>query len=213
MNGLSDEESWNSVPARLAFYDYIGNNPAKGGLFRNGPMVGGDGLALGWFGHATFYTAANEPLYIRRMPTFFETFPVLLLDANGIVKGDLPFRRSESKYSIEQTGIYTIIGGGEFSGLRFTNPPTVNQFARRAQCGEIIDFDRTAHNSDGVFRSSTRGWFTFGHLCFGLIFLFGHWWHGARTLFRDVFSGIDENCSEQVEFGAFRKVGDTTTAI
>ena len=45
MNGLSDEESWNSVPARLAFYDYIGNNPAKGGLFRNGPMVGGDGPA------------------------------------------------------------------------------------------------------------------------------------------------------------------------
>ena len=76
-------------------------------------------------GHATFRPLMNHY-------TFAVCFPVLLLDANGIVKGDLPFRRSESKYSIEQTGIYTIIGGGEFSGLRFTNPPTVNPFARRA---------------------------------------------------------------------------------
>jgi photosystem II CP47 chlorophyll apoprotein len=33
-------------------YDYIGNNPAKGGLFR-------------------------AELFVRRMPTFFETFPVI----------------------------------------------------------------------------------------------------------------------------------------
>jgi photosystem II CP47 chlorophyll apoprotein len=27
------------IPDKLAFYDYIGNNPAKGGLFRAGPMI------------------------------------------------------------------------------------------------------------------------------------------------------------------------------
>ena len=29
------------VPDRLAFYDYLGHNPAKGGLFRTGPTVFG----------------------------------------------------------------------------------------------------------------------------------------------------------------------------
>jgi hypothetical protein len=29
--------AWESVPYRLAFFDYLGNNPSKGGLFRNGP--------------------------------------------------------------------------------------------------------------------------------------------------------------------------------
>jgi photosystem II CP47 chlorophyll apoprotein len=33
---------------KLAFYDYIGNNPAKGGLFRTGAMNSGDGIAVGW---------------------------------------------------------------------------------------------------------------------------------------------------------------------
>jgi photosystem II CP47 chlorophyll apoprotein len=40
-----------SIPDKLAFYDYIGNNPAKGGLFRSGPMNKGDGIAEAWLGH------------------------------------------------------------------------------------------------------------------------------------------------------------------
>ena len=36
---------------------------------------------------------------------------------------------------------------------------------------------------------------TFGHLSFALLFFFGHIWHGARTIFRDVFAGIDEGIS------------------
>jgi hypothetical protein len=32
----------------------------------------------------------------------------------------------------------------------------------------------------------------------------------VRTIFRDVFAGIDEGIDEQVEFGAF-KTGDTST--
>jgi photosystem II CP47 chlorophyll apoprotein len=35
--GLSGQ-AWSRIPDKLAFYDYIGNNPAKGGLFRAGAM-------------------------------------------------------------------------------------------------------------------------------------------------------------------------------
>jgi len=43
---------------------------------------------------------------------------------------------------------------------------------------------------------------------FALLFFFGHLWHGGRTLFRDVFTGIGAEVTEQVEFGAFQKLGD-----
>ena len=59
--------------------------------------------------------------------------------------------------------------------------------------------------------SSPRGWFTFGHATFALLFFFGHIWHGARTLYRDVFAGIDPGLGDQVEFGLFAKPGDKTT--
>lgn len=49
-NGLSQKltlsQAWFSVSEKLAFYDYIGNNPAKGGLFRSGPMNNGDGIGV-----------------------------------------------------------------------------------------------------------------------------------------------------------------------
>lgn len=88
------------------------------------------------------------------------------------------------------------------------DPVTVKKYARRAQLGEIFELDRATLKSDGVFRSSPRGWFTFGHASFALLFFFGHIWHGARTLFRDVFAGIDPDLDAQVEFGAFQKLGD-----
>ena len=65
--------------------------------------------------------------------------------------------------------------------------------------------------SDGVFRSSPRGWFTFGHLSFALLFFFGHIWHGARSLFRDSFSGVELGFEEDLEFGALQKLGDLST--
>ncbi|KAL6973465.1 hypothetical protein U1Q18_027650 [Sarracenia purpurea var. burkii] len=77
--------------------------------------------------------------------------------------------------------------------------------------GTASSTDRATLKSDGVFRSSPRGWFTFGHTSFALLFFFGHIWHGARTLFRDVFAGIDPDLDAQVEFGAFQKLGDPTT--
>jgi len=56
---------------KLAFYDYIGNNPAKGGFFRAGSLDHGDGLAVGWLGHPVCRDKEGRVLVVRRMPTFF----------------------------------------------------------------------------------------------------------------------------------------------
>jgi len=210
--GDSPSDAWSKIPEKLAFYDYVGNSPAKGGLFRTGPMVKGDGIAQNWLGHPEFKDAEGRVLSVRRMPNFFENFPVVLTDADGIVRADIPFRRSESKYSIEQTGVTVSIYGGLLDGQTFNDPADVKQFARKAQLGEPFEFDRATLNSDGVFRTSPRGWFTFGHAVFALLFFFGHIWHGSRTIYRDVFAGVDPDLSEeQVEWGFFQKVGDKTT--
>jgi photosystem II CP47 chlorophyll apoprotein len=211
-DGATPEEAWSTVPDKLAFYDYIGNNPAKGGLFRTGPMVKGDGIAQEWLGHAVFKDAEGRELTVRRMPNFFETFPVVLTDQDGIVRADIPFRRAESRYSFEQVGVTASFYGGALNGQTFTDPAVVKRYARKAQLGEAFEFDTETLNSDGVFRTSPRGWFTFGHACFALLFFFGHIWHGSRTLFRDVFAGIDPDLSEeQVEWGFYQKVGDKST--
>ncbi|KAG6540386.1 hypothetical protein Mapa_018290 [Marchantia paleacea] len=171
--------------------------PSKGGLFRAGAMDNGDGIAVGWLGHAVFKDKEGNELFVRH--------------EQGIVRADVPFRRAESKYSVEQVGVTVEFYGGELDGVSFSDPATVKKYARRAQLGEIFEFDRATLKSDGVFRSSPRGWFTFGHATFALLFFFGHIWHGARTLFRDVFAGIDPDLDAQVEFGAFQKLGDPTT--
>lgn len=101
-----------------------------------------------------------------------------------------------------------VVLGGALGGVKLTAPSTVAAIARTAQFGELLDFDRTSVGADGVLRSSVRGWFTFA-----LLFLFGHWWHASRTLYRDLLSGLEGDASTLVEFGAFRKVGDTTTLV
>jgi len=210
-NGSSKEEAYASIPEKLAFYDYVGNSPAKGGLFRVGAMVNGDGLPTGWQGHITFTDNQGNDLEVRRIPNFFENFPVILEDKDGNVRADIPFRRAESKYSFEQTGVTATVYGGELSGTTFTDPLVVKRLARKAQLGEAFKFDRDRYKSDGVFRSSPRSWFTFAHASFGLLYLFGHWWHASRTLYRDVFAGIDPDMGDQVEFGLFKKLGDEST--
>ena len=64
-------------PDKLVLYDYIGCNPSKGGLFRSGPILKGDGVVQNWLGHPSFEIGTLS-LTIRRMPAFFETFPVIL---------------------------------------------------------------------------------------------------------------------------------------
>ncbi|KAJ0580388.1 Photosystem II CP47 reaction center protein [Helianthus annuus] len=160
-------------------------------------MDNGDGIAIGWLGHPIFRDKEGRELFVRHMPTFFETFPVVLVDGDGIVRADVPFRRAESKYSVEQVGVTVEFYGGELNGTR--------------SIGGKFELDRATLKSDSVFRSSPRGWFTFGHASFALLFFFGHIWHGSRTLFRDVFAGIDPDLDAQVESGAFQKLGDPTT--
>uniref|UniRef100_R7W5A2 Photosystem II CP47 chlorophyll apoprotein n=1 Tax=Aegilops tauschii TaxID=37682 RepID=R7W5A2_AEGTA len=97
---LSLSEAWSKIPEKLAFYDYIGNNPAKEGLFRAGSMDNGDGIVVGWLGH----------------PVFRDKEGLVLLDEEGIARADIPFRRAESKYSVEQVGIMEEFYGGELNG-------------------------------------------------------------------------------------------------
>ncbi len=210
-NGQTEAEAWKAVPDRLAFYDYVGNSPAKGGLFRTGAMNKGDGIVQGWQGHPVFKDAEGRVLSVRRLPNFFESFPVILTDSEGIVRADVPFRRAESRYSFEQAGITASFYGGALNGQVFTDANQVKQFARKAQGGEIFEFDREKLGSDGVFRTSPRGWFTFGHAVFALFFFFGHLWHGSRTIYRDVFAGVEADLEEQVEWGLFQKLGDPST--
>jgi photosystem II CP47 chlorophyll apoprotein len=101
--------------------------------------------------------------------------------------------------------------GGKLNGVSYSDPAIVKKYARHAQLGEIFELDRATLKSNGIFRSSPRGWFTFGHASFALLFFFGHIWHGSRTLFKDVFAGIDPDLDAQVEFRAFQKLGDPTT--
>jgi photosystem II CP47 chlorophyll apoprotein len=211
-NGATPSEAWAAIPGKLAFYDYVGNSPAKGGLFRTGAMDKGDGIAQGWLGHPEFKDKEGRVLNLRRLPNFFETFPIVLTDADGVVRADIPFRRAESALSVEQTGVTVSFLGGDLDGKTFSDPLDVKRYARKAQLGEPFAFDTETLNSDGVFRTSTRGWFAFGHACFALLFFFGHIWHGARTLFRDVFAGVDPDLDpDQVEWGLFQKVGDKST--
>lgn len=211
-DGLTRSEAWSTIPEKLAFYDYVGNSPAKGGLFRTGSMDSGDGIAQEWLGHAVFTDAEGRELSVRRMPNFFETFPVILTDADGVVRADIPFRRAESKLSVEQGGVNVAFYGGALDGQTFDDPATVKKYARKSQLGEAFDFDTETLGSDGVFRTSPRGWFTFGHAVFALFFFFGHIWHGSRTLYRDVFAGVDPDLEEeQVEWGFYQKVGDKST--
>lgn len=211
-DGSSLAEAYSAIPEKLAFYDYVGNSPAKGGLFRTGPMNKGDGLAQAWLGHPVFRDSAGRELNVRRLPNFFENFPVILTDNDGVIRADIPFRKAESKYSFEQTGVAVSFYGGALNGQTFKEPAVVKRYARAAQLGEPFEFDRETLKSDGVFRTSPRGWFTFGHACFALLFFFGHIWHGTRTIFRDVFAGIDPDLSEeQVEWGFYQKVGDKST--
>jgi photosystem II CP47 chlorophyll apoprotein len=211
-DGASLATAWSEIPEKLAFYDYVGNSPAKGGLFRTGAMDKGDGIAQSWLGHPVFTDSEGRELSVRRLPNFFENFPVILTDKDGIVRADIPFRKAESRYSFEQAGVTATIYGGALAGQQVTDPATVKKYARAAQLGEPFEFDRETLNSDGVFRTSPRGWFTFGHAVFALLFFFGHIWHGSRTLFRDVFAGVDPDLSEeQLEWGRYQKLGDRST--
>ena len=160
-------------------------------------------------GHPKFFTSYEVVLYARRVPSFFETFPIVLLDEEGIVRATQPFRRAESKYALERSGLKVNLSGGAMNGLELSSSLAVQAIVRRSIFGELLDFDRIRSHADGVFRTSPRAWFTFSHLLLSCLFLFGHWWHAGRTLYRDLLSGIVGDAT--VTFGCYSKVGDVTT--
>ncbi|XWS53936.1 hypothetical protein CRYUN_Cryun10bG0043400 [Craigia yunnanensis] len=80
-------------------------------------MDNGDGIAVGWLGQPIFRDKKGRELFVRRMPTFFETFLVVLVDGDGIVRANVPFRKVESKYSEEQVGVTVEFYGGELNGV------------------------------------------------------------------------------------------------
>jgi photosystem II CP47 chlorophyll apoprotein len=48
-------------------------------------MLKGDGIVLNWLGHPSFEMGTLS-LSVRRMPAFFETFPVILIDQGGTLR-------------------------------------------------------------------------------------------------------------------------------
>jgi photosystem II CP47 chlorophyll apoprotein len=225
-----DTLSWWQIPEKLLFYDFLGNNPAKGGLFRAGPMIKGEGVCLHWLGHVQYkylrrVASGRETtttpgsgtdwsavsLVVRRMPAFFETFPVLLVDRGGTVRADIPFRRNQSRYSVEQVGVEVEVIGGVGHGTVTAVPSLVKYFARRSQFGELFLFNRLWTQSDGLWRTSVRGWFSFAHLFLSALFLLAHLWHAARTFFSDIWTGVTVELVRDSEFGINVKLGDATS--
>ncbi|KAK4369099.1 hypothetical protein RND71_012891 [Anisodus tanguticus] len=76
---------------------------------------------------------------------------------DGIVRADVPFRRAESKYSVEQVGVIVEFYGDELNNVSYSDPATVKKYVRRAQLGENVELDRATLKSDGVFRCIPRG--------------------------------------------------------
>ena len=76
------DKAWENLCEKSPLYDYGPSAPSKGGVFRRGPMILGDGLLGYWLGHPCFEIKVTSLAY-RRMAAFFETFPVILIDKGG----------------------------------------------------------------------------------------------------------------------------------
>ena len=191
---------WDQVPDKLVLYDYIGCNPAKGGIFRSGPMDKGDGVAQNWIGHP-YFELGTLALTVRRMPAFFETFPVLMIDQGGTLRSDIPFRRAESLYSIEQCKVTVFFVGGVLNGSETNTPAVVKAYTRKAQFGETFTFNKKGVSGDGVFRTNViNGRHS---TCSTIIGQggFGHLWHASRSLFRDLWTGVTVETQRSVKMG------------
>jgi len=53
-----------------------------------------DGIVVGWLSHGVFRDKEGHELFVCCMPTFFETFLVVLIDDEGIIRADVPFIRT-----------------------------------------------------------------------------------------------------------------------
>ena len=87
-------------------------------------------IAIGWLGHALLEAGNGQKLFPRRVPSFFESFPVVLLDDLSVVRADQPFRRAESKYALERLGISVACADEVRSGLVTNSHTSVAEFAK-----------------------------------------------------------------------------------
>jgi photosystem II CP47 chlorophyll apoprotein len=65
-------------------------------------MDSGDEIAQACLGHPAFTDKEGRELTVCRISNFFEIFPIVLTNAEGIVCADIPFRcvkSIEAKYS------------------------------------------------------------------------------------------------------------------
>ncbi len=124
VNTIFLNKAWEQVPDKLVLYDYIG-------LFRSGPI----------------FEIGTLSLAIRRMPAFFETFPVILIDQGGTVRADIPFRRAESRYSMV---LHLYFAGGILNATEYSTPSLVKDYARKAQFGQIFTFEKKTGGADGI---------------------------------------------------------------
>ena len=104
-------------------------------------MIKGDGVVQNWLGHA-YFSQGTLALAVRRMPAFFETFPVILVASDGTLRADIPFRRAESRYSIGETKVSLYFSGGILDGTEYATASLLANYARKAQFGEIFTFDK-----------------------------------------------------------------------
>ncbi|KAK4375022.1 hypothetical protein RND71_005699 [Anisodus tanguticus] len=103
-----------------------------------GSMDNGNGIVDGWLGHPIFRDKEWRELFVRRMPTVFETFPIVFVDGDEIVRVDVPFRRAKSKYSVEQVGVTVEFYGSELNDVSYSDTATVKKYARRAQLANTV---------------------------------------------------------------------------
>ncbi|KAJ0009902.1 hypothetical protein Pint_33162 [Pistacia integerrima] len=87
--GYFYQEIYRRVSAGLA------KNQTKKGLFRAGSMDNGDGIAAEWLGHHSFRDKEGRELFVC----------FVLVDGDGTVRSDVPFRGAKSKYSVKQVGV------------------------------------------------------------------------------------------------------------
>ena len=170
-------------------------------------MYKGDGVVQNWLGHS-YFEMGTLSLSVRRMPAFFETFPVLLIDQGGTLRSDIPFRRAESLYSVEQCKVSVFFVGGTLGGSETSTPSVVKTYVRKSQFGETFSFNKKTVSGDGVFRTGPRGWYSFSHVVLSSLFFFGHLWHASRSLFRDLWTGVTTENMYETEYGRNEKLGD-----
>ncbi|KAJ8437081.1 hypothetical protein Cgig2_016435 [Carnegiea gigantea] len=92
--------------------------------------------------------------------------PLVINGIRDIFSKKYTKERAESKYSVEQVGVTVEFYDGELNGVSYSDLATMKKYARRAQLGENFKLDHATLKSDGLFYSSPRGWFIFGHASF-----------------------------------------------